>query len=95
MENEKFTDWLNNQEDYGIFAPPMEAETAIDFLRHYLLGENWYSPNPCHSKQINTEIVHLILLKYSKEYRKEYYGKGNTERWPTRVLKALRSWMRI
>ena len=95
MKNKKLTDWLKEQDDYGIFAPPMDSDMAIDFLRHYLLGENWYSPNPCHAKQINTEIVHLILLKYSKEYRKEYYGKGDKETWLTKILKALRSWMHI
>lgn len=92
-ENKTFDEWLKEQDDYGIMAPPMDAETAIDFLRRYLLGEDWYSPNPVSSKQINTEIVYLILRHYSKRYREE--RKGDKETWLTKALKALRSWMRI
>lgn len=92
-KNKTFDEWINEQDDYGIMAPPMDAETAIDFLRRYLLGEDWYSPNPVHSKQINTEIVYLILRRYSKRYNKE--RKGDTGGWLTRVLKVLRSWMHI
>ena len=96
MENAKnktFDEWINAQEDYGIMAPPMDADTALDFLRRYLLGEEWYSPNPISSKQINTEIVYLILRRYSKRFNKEL--KGGRENWLTKALKALRSWMHI
>ena len=92
-KNKTFDEWINDQDDYGIMAPPMDAETALDFLRRYLLGENWYSPNPIHSKQINTEMVYLILRQYSKRYNKERKGVKGT--WLTRVLKALQSWMHI
>ena len=92
-ENKTFNEWLNSQDDYGIFSPPMDAETALDFLRRYLLGEEWYSPNPISSKQINTEIVYLILRRYSKRFNKEL--KGGRENWLTKALKALQSWMHI
>ena len=72
METGKLTEFVDNSADYGIFAPPMGAQTAVDFLQRYLLGENWYSPNPVSAKQINTEIVHEILWKYSRKYRKEW-----------------------
>ena len=78
MANEKLTEWLDNSQDYGIFAPPMKAQTAVDFLQRYLLGEKWYCVSPMSCEQINTEIVHAILLKYSRAYRKEwrkYNGK--------------------
>lgn len=65
------TDWIEKQEDYGVFSPPMDAQTAVDFLKRYLLGENWYTVNPISQEQINTEIVHQILIKHSREYRKE------------------------
>lgn len=71
MANEKFTEWIEKQENYGIFLPPMEAQKAVDFLCRYILGENWYSVNPVSTRQINTEIVHEILWKHSKRYRKE------------------------
>lgn len=92
-KNKTFDEWINEQDDYGIISPPMDSDTAIDFLRRYLLGENWYSPNPISSKQINTEIVYLILRRYSKRYNKEL--KGGRENWLTKALKALRSWMHI
>ena len=68
-----FTDWLENDSiDCGIMAPPMEAEKALSFLTDYLLGENWYVVAPLSPKQVNTNRVHEILWKYSKQYRKEY-----------------------
>lgn len=67
-----FTDWLkNNWDKDNIFPPPLEAQDAINFLKDYLLGEDWYSTNPISTKQINVEIVDEILSKYSKRYRKE------------------------
>ena len=68
-----FTDWLENDSiDCGIMSPPMEAEKALSFLTDYLLGENWYVVDPISPKQVNTNIVHEILWKYSKQYRKEW-----------------------
>ena len=68
-----FTDWLENDSiDCGIMSPPMEAEKAISFLTDYLLGENWYVVDPISPKQVNTNRVHEILWKYSKQYRKEW-----------------------
>ena len=70
MANEKLTEWLDNQESYGVFSPPMDAQTAVDFLQRYLLGEEWYTIN-LNNQQANTEIVHEILYKHSRRYRKE------------------------
>ena len=68
-----FTDWLENDSiDCGIISPPMEAEKALSFLTDYLLGENWYVVDTISPKQVNTNIVHEILCKYSKQYRKEW-----------------------
>lgn len=68
-----FTDWLENDSiDCGIMSPPMEAEKALSFLTDYLLGENWYVVAPISPKQVNTNRVHEILWKYSKQYRKEW-----------------------
>ena len=68
-----FTDWLENDSvDCGIMSPPMEDKKALEFLTHYLLGENWYVVGPISPKQVNTNIVHEILWKYSKQYRKEW-----------------------
>jgi hypothetical protein len=72
MASEKrFTEWVDSCISYGVFSPPMDAQTAVDFLQRYLLGEDWYTIN-LNSQQANTEIVHEILYKYSKKYRKEW-----------------------
>ena len=68
-----FTDWLENDSiDCGIMSSPMEDKKALEFLTDYLLGENWYVVDPISPKQVNTNIVHEILWKYSKRYRKEW-----------------------
>lgn len=70
---QKFTEWLENDaEDYGMCDPPLEAQKAINFLRDYLLGEDWYIAMPENTKQINTAIVYDILSEYSSEFRKEW-----------------------
>lgn len=71
MTNEKMTEWLDSCESYGVFSAPMDAQMAVDFLQRYLLGEDWYAIN-INTKQANTEIVHEILYKYSRKYRKEW-----------------------
>ena len=55
---------LTNGKDYGIFAPPMDAQVALIELCHHFLGEDWYSVNPVSQEQINTEIVYEIERKY-------------------------------
>ncbi|MBQ4556532.1 MAG: hypothetical protein IJA60_02665 [Clostridia bacterium] len=69
----KFTAWLKNDaEDCGMCDPPMEAQKAINFLKDYLLGENWYITMPESQQQVNTAIVFNILMKHSREFRKEW-----------------------
>lgn len=68
----KFTDWLNNNWGKDNMLPPiLDAQVALDFLQEYLLGEDWYIVNPLCTGQANCEVVHEILYKYSKKYRKE------------------------
>ena len=69
----QFTYWLEySAKDCGLMQPPMKDAVALDFLKDYLLGEDWYIVNPVNHEQGNTQIVHEILMKYSREYRKEY-----------------------
>ncbi len=70
---DKYSDWVKeNWEKDNILAPPLEAQKAINFLSNYLLGEDWYdSSGATHPEQVNTKIVHEILMKYSPEYRRE------------------------
>ena len=55
---------LTDGAEYGIFAPPMDAQVALIELCHHFLGEDWYSVNPVSQEQINTEIVYEIERKY-------------------------------
>ena len=67
-----FNDWLDeNWQGDNMFPPPLDAQLAVQFLKDYLLGEDWYVVNPLGIEQINSEIVGVILSKYSKKYRKE------------------------
>lgn len=60
---------LTNGKDCGIFPPPMKAQTAVDELCRYLLGDDWYSTNPLSAEQLNTEIVYEIECRYKKHRR--------------------------
>lgn len=63
---------LDNTINKGnLFSPPISGNESIVILKDYLLGEDWYSYNPISQEQINTEIIHEILMKYSRRYRKE------------------------
>ena len=55
---------LTDGKDYGIFAPPMDAQVALIELCHHFLGDDWYSVNPVSQDQINTEIVYEIERKF-------------------------------
>lgn len=69
----QFTYWLEYKaKDCGLMQPPMKDAVALDFLRDYLLGEEWYIINPVNHEQGNTQLVHEILMKYSRQYREEY-----------------------
>lgn len=61
---------LTDGKDYGIFPPPMKAQTAVDELCRFILGDDWYSVNPLGAEQINTEIVYTIERKLiNKNYK--------------------------
>ena len=69
----KYTEWLkNNWKDKNLFPPALEPQQALDFLQEYLLGKDWYVVNPLTQQQVNCEMVHDILYRCSKDYRKEY-----------------------
>ncbi len=69
----QFTYWLEHDaKDCGLMQPPLSDALALQFIRYYLLGENWYVVNPVSHEQCNTQAVHEILMKCSYQYRKEY-----------------------
>lgn len=72
--NNNFIEWLKteSQKDPDNMLPPsLDYESAIVFLKNYLLGEDWYVSYPGSAEQITTDIVYCILEKYSKKFRKE------------------------
>lgn len=74
MINNGFLKWLkkeNEKDKENMMPVALNAQLAISFLKDYLLGQDWYSPNPVSAEQVNTEIVYEILEKYSKEFKKE------------------------
>ena len=69
----QFTYWLEHDaKDCGLMQPPISDALALQFIRYYLLGEDWYVVNPVSHEQCNTQAVHEILMNYSSQYRKEY-----------------------
>jgi hypothetical protein len=68
---ETLTDWLNARNNFGIFYPPMKAEEFVEFIKDYLLNENWYTVNPVSNEQVYTEILINVLDRYSMKYKKE------------------------
>lgn len=71
---------LTDQKEYGIFAPPMKAQVAVDELCRYFLGEDWYSVNPLCAEQINTEIVYEIECKFKRCRARDRRDKVWTKR---------------
>lgn len=67
-----FQNWLESHwEEDSIIQPGMSAEQALNFLKDYLLGDDWYTDSIGNGDQINTVIVEAILDKYSKRYKAE------------------------
>lgn len=71
IPSEQFRRILND-ESYGLLPAPTEAQLAVNVLQEYLLGEDYYIVDPLPNCQANTIIVHDILLRYSRRYRKEW-----------------------
>lgn len=69
MTPEKFLKQCREKhpEDYGMCAPPTEAQTGLNILIEHFLGENWYSTMPMSAEQINTQAICEILEKYPEK----------------------------
>ena len=53
-------------QEYSEQIPYMDAQTALNEICDYLLGEDWYVVDPLPSCQINPIIVMEIEQKYKK-----------------------------
>lgn len=69
---DSFLRWqIENWDDGNLFPPELEPQRAIHMVVDYLLGDDWYFVNPVNAKQGNVYILHAILIKYSRKYRRE------------------------
>lgn len=57
-------------EERDICPPTTDAQFVVNCLCNVFLGEDWYVTFPLHTTQVNTCILHEILYKYYKPYRK-------------------------
>ena len=73
------TEWLDEQPDYGICNPPMSSDQALNILFEYLIP-GCYDILPESREQVNTYIVHTILMRYSSRYRREFHKREKTYR---------------
>lgn len=68
-------EWLRDKNSTenkdNILAPCMDAQTAVNFLIDYLIGDDWYVAYPACVEQVNTKAVMFILQKFSRKYKKE------------------------
>lgn len=55
----------DKDKDFGIIAPPMDAQVALNEIARHLLGSDYYTINSTNA-QGNTEIVYDIERKYKR-----------------------------
>lgn len=64
--------------EHDMMQPPMNAQTALDELRRYFLGKDYFIGNPINTKQANSQVIYDIMCKYCgdpeyfREMRKHY-----------------------
>lgn len=54
---------LCKEGDYGICPPPMDANVALDELRDFFLGKDWYSSFGVGNEPSISEIVYQIKAR--------------------------------
>ena len=87
--DQPFMDWYmeeKGKDPDNIFPPPLPAQKAVDFLRRYLLGEDYYVVDPISTEQCNTRIVYTILERYSKRFKQEIVK----DRW--QIFQPFMNW---
>lgn len=63
---------LCKEGDYGICPPPMEANVALNELRDFFLGKDWYSSFADGSKPTFSEIVYQIETRCKSKKAVKY-----------------------
>ena len=71
--SKKINDWYADKE-YELCDPPIEAQYALDLIFKTLVDDKEHYPYlttiPESTKQTNSIKLDLILIKYSRKYRK-------------------------
>lgn len=62
--------------DGNMFPEPISAERALQVLREFFLGDDWYTVNPVSTEQAYVYMVDNILAKYPRKYKKFCKKKG-------------------
>lgn len=57
---------LTNIENDPDVVPYMKAQTAVNELCRYFLGEDWYVVDPLNTEQVNVDIVYEIECKLKR-----------------------------
>lgn len=69
MDAKEFKNFMleNSEKDYGLCAPPLDSQKALNILIEHFLGDDWYVVMPISQQQVNTEAVYEILRKFPKK----------------------------
>ena len=71
--SKKIDDWYDGK-DFEIYDPPIKAQYAFDLIFKTLIDDKenypYLTTNPESTEQTNSIMLHLILKKYSRKYRK-------------------------
>ena len=85
--SKKINDWYDGK-DFEIFDPPIKAQYALDLIFKTLVDDKenypYLTTNPESTEQTNSIMLHLIVKKYSRKYRKylrKIKKKKRTEKW--------------
>ena len=85
--SKKIDDWYDGK-DFEIYDPPIKAQYALDLIFKTLIDDKenypYLTTNPESTEQTNSIMLHLILKKYSRKYRKylrKIKKKKRTEKW--------------
>jgi hypothetical protein len=57
--------------DDNAFLPEIDPQSALNFIKRYLLGDNWFDSFTGSQGQLNSEIVRAIGENYAPKYINE------------------------
>lgn len=68
---------LTNIKNDPDVAPYMKAQTALNELCRFFLGEDWYVVDPLSTEQVNVHIVYEIERKFKNKCKKGKHFKNS------------------